>query len=757
MAIPKRPQPSCKHCQLTDNYNLHCKKYRLVMSVLTKEESEYLKSKFRRNPNKVETEIVSAEWSEHCSYKSSKRFIRTLPTKGNRIILGPGNDAGVLDVGDGYVVTVHIESHNHPSAVDPYGGAATGVGGVIRDILSMGSRPIALLNALRFAPPQYQPADRSSPYSKWLLRNVVRGIGDYGNCIGVPTVAGEMEFDRSFGNYCLVDVASLGFCRRESIVQNTAKQGDCLIIVGGPTGRDGIRGASFASTVYVRDDRSAVQIPDPFLEKLIIEATLEVLQEGAISALKDLGGGGLACCLSEVSDNLGKGFVVDLADLHVKEKGMSAEEIMLSESQERMLIIADNSKVDSIKRIFEKYELKYAIIGNVAAHSNLVIKHGGRIVANIPARIVANAPQASRHSKRPPYLSRLSGLSKLPTSTDLTKTLLTMLSNPTCSSKEWAYRQYDHEVGARTVLRPGEADAAVLRLTDRKFISIKLDGNSKHCYIDPYHGTLGCLSEACRNVVCTGADPIGIIDHLQFGSPENPEVFWTFKRAVSAIRNFCKFMKIPVVGGKVSFYNETPNGPIKPSPIIGAIGLIEEKRLIQRPSLKEGDAIFIIGTTKDEIGGSEYLECIHHITGGNVPKLDLVVDKLNRRSVLHLIENNAVSSVHDCSKGGIATALCEMAVLGHVGFTVFIDNIPNSCSCVANLLFSESHSRYLIGTQEPEKVQRILSNVKGLVFFQIGSAHNEKVVFKTKNEILIDTNLRKLTRKFGGLEHIMAS
>jgi phosphoribosylformylglycinamidine synthase len=727
------------------------------MSNLTKEESEYLRSKLRRYPNKVETEIVGAEWSEHCSYKSSKRFIRTFPHKGDRIVLGPGNDAGILDVGDGYVVTVHIESHNHPSAVDPYGGAATGVGGVIRDILSMGSRPIALLNALRFAPPQYQPGDGSSPYSRWLLRNVVRGIGEYGNCIGVPTVAGEMEFDPSFDNYCLVDVASLGFCRRESIVRNTAKQGDLIIIVGGATGRDGIRGASFASTVYVRNDRSAVQIPDPFLEKLIIEATLEALQEGAINALKDLGGGGLACCLSEVSNKLGKGFVVDLADLHLKEKGMSAEEIMLSESQERMLIIADNSKVNSIKRIFERYGLKYAIIGEVAARGNLVIKHRGRIVANIPARIVANAPQASRHSKRPLYIDRLSGPLKPPASPDLTKTLLSMLSKPAGSSKEWAYRQYDHEVGARTIIRPGEADAAVLRLTDRKFISIKLDGNSKHCYIDPYHGTLGCLSEACRNVVCTGADPIGIIDHLQFGSPENPEVFWTFKRAVSAIRNFCKFMKIPVVGGKVSFYNETPSGPIKPSPVIGAIGLIEEKRLIQRPSLKDGDAIFIIGSTKDEIGGSEYLECIHHITGGNVPKLDLVVDKLNRGSVMRLIKNNAVSSVHDCSKGGIATALCEMAILGRVGFTAIIDYIPNSCSKIDNLLFSESHSRYVIGTREPKKVQRILSDVKGLDFFQIGSAYNEKVVFKTKNEIVIDTNLRTLTRNFGGLEHVMAS
>jgi phosphoribosylformylglycinamidine synthase subunit PurL len=730
--------------------------FEIVMAALTKEESRYLAYKLNREPNKTEKEIVAAEWSEHCSYKSSKRFIKKLPSKGRHVLVGPGYDAAVLDVGDGYVITVHIESHNHPSAVDPYGGAATGVGGVIRDIISTGTRPIALLDALRFAPLHKEDNEDGSSNSEWLFRHVVRGIGDYGNCVGVPTVAGEIEFDPSFINYCLVDVASLGFGRRDSIVRNRANYDDLIILVGGPTGRDGIRGAAFASKTYLHHNRSAVQIPDPFLEKLLIEAITEAVEEGAIKALKDLGGGGLSCCLSEMSDNLEKGFDIELSEVHVKEKGMSPLELMLSESQERMLIITDHLKIDNIRRIFDKYELKYVILGKIKDHHNLVIRCNEKIVANMPSNIVANAPLARRLSKRPAYLTTLR-LDFAPpvTPSNLTRVLLSMLSNPSIASKEWIYRQYDHEVGLRTMLKPGYADASVLRLDNGKFISVKLDGNSKQCYIDPYHGTLGCLSEACRNVACTGAYPIGIIDHLQFGSPENPEVFWSFRRAVSAINNYCKFMKIPVVGGKVSFYNETSKGPIKPTPVIGAIGLIEEKRLITQSSLKDGDAIFIVGNTANETGGSEYYEYVHRITGGNVAKVDMNIDRLNLRSTLQLIGKNAVSCVHDCSKGGVAVAISEMAILGGVGFNIFIDKIPNSCYSIDSLLFSESHSRYVIGTQEPKMVEKILSGIDGLVFSQIGDAYNENITFKMKSKILIDTDLRAITTNFKSLEQIM--
>lgn len=726
------------------------------MTALRKEETRYLESKLNRIPNKVEKEIVAAEWSEHCSYKSSKRFIKMFPNKGKRVVVGPGHDAGVLDIGNDYVITIHIESHNHPSAVDPYGGAATGVGGVIRDIISMGTRPIALLDALRFAPLQREDEAGHSSNSEWLLRHVVKGIGDYGNCVGVPTVAGEIEFDPSFTNYCLIDIACIGLGRRDSLVRNSANYDDLIILVGGPTGKDGIHGAAFASKKYVHHNRSAVQIPDPFLEKLLIEAITEAVEDGAIKALKDLGGGGLSCCLSELSDSLEKGFDIELRDVHVKERGMSPLELMLSESQERMLIITDHSKIDNVRRIFDKYELTYVMMGKVKDHRNLVIRSNGEVVANIPSTIVANAPLSRRSSKRPSYLTALKlGFTPPETPSDLTKVLLLMLSNPTISSKEWIYRQYDHEVGLRTVVKPGYADASVLRLNNGKFISVKLDGNSKHCYIDPYNGTLGCLSEACRNVACTGAYPIGIIDHLQFGSPENPEVFWSFRRAVRAIINYCKFMKIPVVGGKVSFYNETSKGPIKPSPVIGAIGLIEEKRLITQSSFKDGNAIFIVGTTADETGGSEYYEYVHHITGGNVPKVDMNIDKLNLKSTLLLIDKDVVNCVHDCSKGGVAVALSEMAISGGVGLNVFIDKIPNSCSKMDNLLFSESHSRYIIGTHEPKKVEKILSRIGGLVFSRIGETCNENVTFKMKSKILIDTDIRAITTNFRKLEQIM--
>src|SRR5918992_1577441 len=557
------------------------------MKILSKEELDYLKNKLRRNPNEIELDIVGAEWSEHCSYKSSKKYLRLLPTKGRRVIVGPGYDAGILDIGDGFVVTVHIESHNHPSAVEPYGGAATGVGGVLRDIMSMGTRPIALLDALRFSPIT-KTSKKNSAKSKWLFRNVVRGIADYGNCIGVPTVGGEIEFDPSFEDYCLVDVASIGIGKKDRIITNSAKINDFIILAGGSTGRDGIHGASFASKTLEEENRSAIQIPDPFLEKLLLEATIEAAEQRCIKALKDLGGGGLACCLSEASYNLKRGFDVELGAVHTKHKNMIPTELMISESQERMMYITDEHKIDTLKAILDKYEIKYAIIGRVRKHQDLVIRYNGKLVARMPSKPIT---------------------SSIPN--DLNRVLLSMLSNPTIAEKSWVYRQFDHEVGVRTVIKPGLGDASVLKITNDKFISIKLDGNSKHCFLDPYQGTLGCLSEARRNIISSGAQPIGVIDHLQFGSPEDPQIFWTFTQAISAISNFCRYMKTPVIGGKVSLYNETTKGAIKPSPVIGMIGLIEKISWIMQYGLKQENSIFIIGSTLDEMGGSEYYEYYH--------------------------------------------------------------------------------------------------------------------------------------------------
>ena len=719
------------------------------MGVLTEQELRYLEEKLKRKPNEVEQDIVGAEWSEHCSYKSSKKYLRMLPTKGKRVIVGPGYDAGVLDVGDGYVLTVHIESHNHPSAVEPFGGAATGVGGVIRDIMSMGTRPIAVLDALRFAPID----GKKSAKSKWLFKNVVKGIADYGNCIGIPTVGGEIEFDTSFEDYCLVDVASIGVGKKEEVIANRADVGDYLVLTGGSTGRDGIHGASFASRVLEAENRSAVQIPDPFLEKLLLEATMEAMQAGCVKAIKDLGGGGLSCCLSETSDNLGKGFEVELSKVHAKEAGMAPAELMISESQERMLYVTDAEKLPLLKSIFEKYEVRYSILGRVERHQSLKVKNNGAMVADMPSNLVAHAPLADRQSRYPAYLDRIRKI-RQPQVPNLRKTLLALLANPTIASKRWVYQQYDHEVGVRTVAKPGTADAAVMRIDNGKFVAIKLDGNSKQCYIDPYQGTLGCLSEGCRNMICTGAQPIGVVDHLQFGSPEDPEIFWTFAEAINAIVDYCNFMEIPVVGGKVSFYNETANGPIKPSPVIGTLGLIDEEKWITRQALKSGDHIFIVGSTAPEMGGSEYYEYVHGITGGQVPVVDMASDKANGSAMIKLIRQGYISCAHDCSKGGLAVALSEMAMAGKTGFKVDMNLIPNTCTRPDDLLFSESHSRYLVGTDRPEEVEKLLIS-ESVQFARIGKASRGSAAFMRGKKAAISLSLAPMEKAFGSLEKTM--
>ncbi len=721
------------------------------MGVLTKQELEYLEANLERKANEIEQDIVGAEWSEHCSYKSSKKYLRLLPTKGKRVVVGPGYDAGVLDVGDGYVLTVHIESHNHPSAVEPFGGAATGVGGVIRDIMSMGTRPIAVLDALRFAP--ITGKGKSVAKSKWLFKNVVKGIADYGNCIGIPTVGGEIEFDPSFEDYCLVDVASIGFGRKEDIVANQADVGDVIVLAGGSTGRDGIHGASFASKALEAENRSAVQIPDPFLEKLLLEATMEAVKQGCIKGIKDLGGGGLSCCLSETSDSLGKGFDVELTKVRAREGGMTPNELMISESQERMLYVTDNNHLPALQSILDKYEIRHSVLGVVQEHKDLVVRYEGKVVAEMPSHLVAHAPLADRAVKRPAYIDKLKSVKQPRQPANLGKALLSLLSNPTIASKRWVYQQYDHEVGVRTVVKPGMGDAAVMRLDNGKFVAIKLDGNSKHCYLDPYEGTLGCLSEGRRNVICTGAEPIGVVDHLQFASPEDPEIYWTFTQAINAIVDYCKFMDIPVVGGKVSFYNETARGPIKPSPVMGTLGLIEDSKHIMRPALSAGDSIFIVGSTAPEMGGSEYYEYVHGITGGSVPKVDLQVDARNGNAVLGLIRSGLATCVHDCSKGGLAIALAEMALAGSIGFAVNLDAVPNSCGRLDDVLFSESHSRYVIGTKEPKRVHQILST-SGVAFSEIGKAARTVEFTKGKKKV-IRLTLKQLQASFYSLGKVM--
>ncbi|MEW6588967.1 MAG: phosphoribosylformylglycinamidine synthase subunit PurL [Thermoproteota archaeon] len=694
---------------------------------LQPQELQYLSKKIGRKPNETELHIVAAEWSEHCSYKSSKKHLKMLPTSGPRVIHEKGFDSGVLDVGDGYVVTVHIESHNHPSAVEPYGGAATGVGGVIRDILSAGTRPIAILDGLRFGDIE------KDQHARWLFKNAVTGIADYGNCLGIPTVGGEVEFDKCYANYALVDVASIGFGKKEKLIKNNAQEGDIVVLIGGSTGRDGIGGSQFASDSLESEDRSAVQIPDPFIEKLIIEATLEARNQGCIKAVKDLGGGGLSCAISETADALGVGIELDVTQVHTREPNMNPIEIMTSESQERMLIITDKQKLEKLKAICAKFRVSCSVIGKVTSDKMMKVKSNSSIIANMPAEIVANAPLLDRPAKEPSYIKQLQKKPEPKPVSDLSKTILKMLANPNIASKIWVYGQYDHEVGIRTTVKPG-SDAAVLRLDNGKYLSAKIDGNPKHCYLDPKQGAMGCFEEACRNVVCTGATPIGMVDHLQFGNPEDPEIFWTFLESLKGITEFSKFFNIPCVGGKVSLYNETPQGPIKPTPLIGVLGLVDKKPL-KPQKIEDGDLMIIVGKTKNELGGSEYYEYIHDFIGGKCPQVNLTESKKNMDSILSLIQSEKIKAAHDCSKGGIAVAVCELAMTSNIGCTVALENIPQENMPEDKVLFSESHSRYVL-VIEKSQLDSVTNTLKKsqVEFGLVGKFHGDNIIFTNNNK-----------------------
>ncbi|MDI1495611.1 MAG: phosphoribosylformylglycinamidine synthase II [Cenarchaeum symbiont of Oopsacas minuta] len=644
-------------------------------------------------PTLTELDVVAAEWSEHCSYKSSKMHLGQLPSSSKHVISEKGYDSGVLDVGDGYVVTVHIESHNHPSAIEPYGGAATGVGGVIRDILSTGTRPIAILDGLRFG------NIRKDAHAAWLFRNVVSGIAAYGNCLGIPTVGGEVEFDSSYSGYALVDVAAVGFGKKELMIKNRAKSGDCVVLLGGPTGRDGMGGAQFASDRLESEDRSAVQIPDPFIEKMIIESILEARRKNLIHAMKDLGGGGLSCAISETADALSIGILADVGKVHTRGDDMLPHEVMVSESQERMLVITPRSKIKRLEKICDKFGVPCSKIGVVTADKIMHIKNGSKTVVKIPAKTVANAPLLDLPSSRPKYIDRLLDDSKVKPSKDLSKCLQRLLSSPNIASRQPVYGQYDHEVGIRTMIRPGR-DAALLRLDNGRYLSITIDGNPRHCYVNPRHGAAGCFEEACRNVVCTGARPIGMVDHLQFGNPTDQEVFWTFLESIKGIAECAKRLAIPCVGGKVSLYNETPRGSIKPTPVIGVLGLTRKPLLAQ--SIRRGDLLVIVGRTKNEMGGSEYYEEIHHMIGGICPKVDYTVSRKNASSVLYLVKMHMVRAIHDCSKGGLAVAISEMCIGDNIGCRVYSNLIPSDLMSMDRILFSESHSRYLLAVPKTD-------------------------------------------------------
>jgi phosphoribosylformylglycinamidine synthase len=703
------------------------------MSLEDQELSE-LKSKIGRDPTSTELQIVAAEWSEHCSYKSSKRHLKMLPMDGPLVINEKGYDSGVLDVGDGYVVTAHIESHNHPSAVEPYGGAATGVGGVIRDILSAGTRPIAIFDGLRFGNIE------NDLQARWLFKNAVTGIADYGNCLGIPTIGGEVEFDECYENYAMVDVAALGFGKKENLIKNHVEKDDVVVLMGGSTGRDGIGGSQFASDSLESEDRSAVQIPDPFIEKLIIEAVLQARSDGLIHAMKDLGGGGLSCAVSETADAMEVGIEMDVDKVHTRESDMHPDEIMVSESQERMLIVTSKEKLKKLEEICDKFRIGCSVIGHVKFDNQVHVKKGENTVANLPADVIANATLLDLPSKEPAYLKTIETEKKFEPISDYSETLMKLLASPNIASKIWVYGQYDHEVGIRTVVKPG-TDASVLRLDNGKYLSAKIDGNPKQCYINPREGAIGCFEEACRNVVCTGAKPIGMLDHLQFGNPNDPEIFWTFLESLKGLTDFAKSFEIPCVGGKVSLYNETPKGSIKPTPVIGVIGLIDKKPSVPQ-RIAEDDCLIIIGDTKDELGGSEYFEYVHKFVGGKCPVVNFDDSKKNMKSVLDIIDKNLIKSAHDCSKGGLAVAVSEICMTNQIGCNVSLDKVPGDKLDDDRVLFSESHSRYLISFDKNNlsKIEDILKNNK-VSFNQIGQFGGEKIQFKNGTNTIVDLNV----------------
>jgi len=717
---------------------------------LQKHEIKHIQDTIKRKLTKTELQIIAAEWSEHCSYKSSKKHLKMLPTTGRNVILEKGYDSGVLDVGDGYVVTVHIESHNHPSAVEPFGGAATGVGGVIRDILSAGTRPIAILDGLRFGDIE------NDMHARWLFKNAVSGIADYGNCLGIPTIGGEVEFDNCYKGYALVDVAAIGFGKKNVLIKNQASKGDLVVLIGGSTGRDGIGGSQFASDSLESEDRSAVQIPDPFIEKLIIETILEARNEKCINAMKDLGGGGLSCAVSEIAESLEIGIELDVNNVHTRESGLLPDEIMISESQERMLIITSKQKLPKLRQICNKFRVTCSTIGHVKNDKMMHVKKAKKTLALLPAEFVARAPLLDRKKTKPKYLLQIKKENTVKKTLDYSKIILKLLSSPNIASKHWVFQQYDHEVGIRTVVKPG-FDASVLRLDNGKFLSAKIDGNPKHCYLDPRQGAIGCFEEACRNVVCTGANPIGMVDHLQFGNPENPEIFWTFMESLEGLTEYAKFLRIPCVGGKVSFYNETPSGPIKPTPLIGVLG-IKDKTPFLSVSPNNDDYLVVIGDTKNELGGSEYFEYIHRFIGGVCPRVDFTDSKINMLAVLSLIKNKLVKSVHDCSKGGLSIALSELSIFGNIGCTIDIEKIP----CEKNLssekiLFSESHSRYLlvIDKKNIEEVNHILSKKK-ITFAVLGKFSGDQINIKHESKNLVKFRIDIAQKRyFNGLEGLL--
>jgi phosphoribosylformylglycinamidine synthase II len=701
---------------------------------LSREEYARILEILGREPNLVELGIFSAMWSEHCSYKSSRVHLKTLPTAGPRVIQGPGENAGIVDIGDGLAVAFKMESHNHPSFIEPYQGAATGVGGILRDIFTMGARPVASLNSLRFGA-------LDAPRMKHLVDGVVRGIAGYGNCIGIPTVGGETTFHPGYNGNILVNVMNVGLVRADRIFLGRAEGvGNPVIYVGSKTGRDGIHGATMASEEFAGDQtkqkRPTVQVGDPFTEKLLMEACLELFETDAVVGIQDMGAAGLTSSSFEMAGRAGSGVELDLSKVPVRETRMTPYEIMLSESQERMLLVARRDRVDEVFRIFRKWDLDAVAIGRVTDSGRVVLFFEGRIVADLPAAPLSDRAPVYDRPRAAAAPAPPGRWLEEPEPADYGDCLRRILACPNVAEKTWIWTQYDHMVGTNTVERPG-GDAALVRVKGTtKALALKSDVNPFFCALDPYRGGAIAVAEAARSIACTGAAPLAITDCLNFGSPERPEIMAQFEAAVRGISDACRALEVPVVSGNVSFYNETDGHAIPPTPTVGMVGLLEDvERRVRMPFRTDGDLVALLGTTSDELGGSEFLRTIRGRDEGPCPEINLEAE----RRLVHLLgalaHDRRLASAHDVADGGLAVALAECAMKGVLGAGIALgsDLRPSS------LLFGESTGRALVTFQpKAEAAVRAAAEQTGVPIAVIGRVGGDRLKIAVGGRALVD-------------------
>jgi phosphoribosylformylglycinamidine synthase len=718
---------------------------------LTREEYDRIVRSLGREPNRTELGLFSVMWSEHCSYKSSRIHLKTLPTEGRRVLQGPGENAGAVDIGDGLAAVFKIESHNHPSFIEPYQGAATGVGGILRDIFTMGARPIAVLNSLRFGGP-------SEAKTRRLLSGVVAGIGGYGNAFGCPTVGGEVVFDPCYEKNPLVNAFCLGLAKADQIFKGRADgTGNAVFYVGAKTGRDGIHGATMASAEFgegSEEKRPTVQVGDPFLEKVLLEACLEAMRTGAVVGIQDMGAAGLTCSTSEMGSRSGTGIEIDIQKVPKRETGMSAYEVMLSESQERMLLVAQKGREQEVIRVFEKWDLHAEPIGTVTAEKRLKVYDAGALQADVPNQALTDeAPVYDRPWVKPANPAADEDVGSLPAPADLGQALLQLMASPNIACKRWVYRQYDSTIRTNTLVGPG-SDAAVVRVKGTaKALAISLDGNGRYCWLDPYEGAKLAVAEACRNVAASGAVPIGATNCLNFGNPEKPEIMGQLVMAIRGIGGACRALEAPITGGNVSLYNETDGKAIHPTPIIGVVGLIEDARKALRRSFRRAGArVLLLGATRDDIGGSEYLKVAHGKIAGQPPRLDLDAEKRLHAFMAEAAAAELLESAHDLSDGGLAVALAECCFAGEepgLGASVELPDLglPPHVS-----LFSESPSRMLVEARDTKAV-RALAERHGVPVAELGSVGGTSLTVRG----VLDLEVARLHEAWMSLERLLGT